>query len=489
MVMLVQMPDSYRPERSYIASILLGEFLELNYQLKFESRHNIRITCEDSKELLITDKLFSIPENIWLKPESLPEQPLKTWTINNTQLSAVTVDRNIPVIYGNDPSLGSFYECTENRTRLGLDIFGSSFFMLTRYEEIIKPQRDEHDRFPAAASIAFQEGFLKRPIVNEYLELLWSMMKRLWPHLRCKEHSFRIRTTHDIDLPFIYHHNKPIKWMKLIGRELIKNNNPDFAWKHFVNGGLKMIGLPSNDPMDTFDWLMDISETIGCTSAFYFMTKRQNGEGYLPDDADIKKLARHIARRGHEIGFHPHLGTHANANELKSQADMLRHLLKSEQINQKDIGGRQHYLCWRAPVTWQLWEDCGLAYDSTLGYADHIGFRAGTCYDYSVYNVTTRRKLKLKEYPLLIMDGTLLGKKYMNLNHIEALDIGLRLKEIVRQFGGSFNILWHNSWFYFNPDEKEFYKSLLTSRQPSTRLSHDDKVNGECDSRTTAKAI
>ena len=47
---------------------------------------------------------------------------------------------------------------------------------------------------------------------------------------------------------------------------------------------------------------------------------------------------------------------------------------------------RQHYLRWRAPTTWQNWEDAGLDYDSTVGYADHVGFRAGTCYEYPIFN-------------------------------------------------------------------------------------------------------
>jgi len=41
--------------------------------------------------------------------------------------------------------------------------------MLTRYEEVVKSVKDEHERFPARASLAYREGFLMRPIVNEYL--------------------------------------------------------------------------------------------------------------------------------------------------------------------------------------------------------------------------------------------------------------------------------------------------------------------------------
>ena len=43
--------------------------------------------------------------------------------------------------------------------------------MLSRYEELITKDRDQHNRFPATASVAFKAGFLDRPIVSEYLEI------------------------------------------------------------------------------------------------------------------------------------------------------------------------------------------------------------------------------------------------------------------------------------------------------------------------------
>ena len=48
--------------------------------------------------------------------------------------------------------------------------------MLTRYEELVVPDRGAHDRFPAAASVAVREGFLEIPIVDAYVELLWGAL-------------------------------------------------------------------------------------------------------------------------------------------------------------------------------------------------------------------------------------------------------------------------------------------------------------------------
>jgi len=45
----------------------------------------------------------------------------------------------------------------------------------------------------------------------------------------------------------------------------------------------------------------------------------------------------------------------------------------------------------------------------TVGYAEREGFRCGTCYEFKPFNFLTRKKLKVKEYPLTIMEGTLVG--------------------------------------------------------------------------------
>ncbi|MHA1743223.1 MAG: DUF7033 domain-containing protein, partial [Candidatus Heimdallarchaeota archaeon] len=55
-----------------------------------------------------------------------------------------------------------------------------------RYKETINDYRDEH-RFPGKCSIVFLEGFIEWPIVNEYLEFLWSLLLKISPKLTRKE--------------------------------------------------------------------------------------------------------------------------------------------------------------------------------------------------------------------------------------------------------------------------------------------------------------
>jgi hypothetical protein len=58
--------------------------------------------------------------------------------------------------------------------------------MLARVEEIGRMDLDNHGRFPATASHAFQHGYLDRPVVDEWLHLLGQVIKRQWPGLHWK---------------------------------------------------------------------------------------------------------------------------------------------------------------------------------------------------------------------------------------------------------------------------------------------------------------
>ncbi len=164
-MLTVKTPSSYKPEREYIIQVLLGDFLGIDFEVEFQDRQNISISDKDGKELIISDVLFQTPQNQWLTTDSLPKQPLSVWDTGKANLNCTLINPKIPIIYGQSPFV------FPKRNFLPIDIFGSAFFMLTRYEEVVKPDKDEHDRFPATSSLAYQENFLERPIIPSILSV------------------------------------------------------------------------------------------------------------------------------------------------------------------------------------------------------------------------------------------------------------------------------------------------------------------------------
>lgn len=197
----------------------------------------------------------------------------------------------------------------------------------------------------------------------------------------------------------------------------------------------------------TFDHIMDISELYNVKSIFFFMTPTGLPEYdglYHIDHPDIVNLIKHIIARGHNIGIHPSYASYNNPEIIKDNVNRLRKVMNQSGIKCR-IGGRQHYLRWEAATTWQAYEDAGLVYDTTLSFADHIGFRCGVCYDYSCFNLITRQQLHLREYPLIIMDVTAFYE--MGLIKEQVVERSIILKNICQRYNGNFVILWHNEKF------------------------------------------
>ena len=63
---------------------------------------------------------------------------------------------------------------------------------------------------------------------------------------------------------------------------------------------------------------------------------------------------------------------------------------------------------------------CGITNDYSMGYADQIGFRAGTCTPFYFYDLENEIQTDLKVHPFAYMDGVL--NDHLKLNTEMALD-------------------------------------------------------------------
>lgn len=457
--MKVLLPDCCRRESQYAIKIIFDDFWGIEYNVGMHSAQNIYIETEEAG-IEIPSTFFSIAENNWLKPDTLPVQPLKCWDTGKLGLEINLTNSFVPVIYG-VPSCN----IEKNRIRLGLDILGSVFFMLSRYEEAVKQDRDEHGRFPASASLAYQEGFLDRPIVNEYMEILWACMKRLWPGLERKRHEFRICVTADVDFPYSYGSRNFNLLLRQVGGDIINRRNPILAIHNVLNYRRAKRGDFSADPLlGNFKWMMDVNEAVGNRVAFYFITDHTDPgkDGYYSiREPVIRTLIRSIHKRGHEIGLHASYNSVQDEVQTCKEADILRKVMEEEGVKQDCIGGRQHFLRWETPVTAQNMETAGLTYDTTLSFSQYAGFRCGTCYEYPFYDVNKRQELKLRERPLIVMEKSVFDNGYMGKSTgKDGQAVFENLKMLCRKFSGDFSVLWHNDLF---PNERyrEIYRNVI----------------------------
>ena len=422
----VVIPNNFIEERKYIIETLLTTFLGLNVNIVSDSTtSDYLITLPNAKQITIKDDFFSkfITDEGYLHTRNIPKE---VQFGKNRFLS----EENIPILYGSEN-----ITIEPSAIACNIDIFASSFFMLSRWEEYVTSEKDEHARFPDTLSLAYKFNFHKRPIVNEYTEMLWNMMSFLDNSLKRKEQKYTVSITHDVDNFRRYDTLK--KYIKALAGDIINRKNPLLCFSTTNDYIQYKLGL-KKDPHDTFDFLMDISEKHNLKSHFYFMPNilGETDAKYDIRDSLVKKTIDTIVKRGHIIGIH---GSYDGFNQTEIfENDIKRIRNISPNINK----GRQHYLRFENPTTWQLWEDYKLKYDSTIGFSHFAGFRSGTCYSYPVFNVLSRKKLKLQEEPLIAMEGAV-QKEYPKLS--DFIDEIITLANITKKYNGKFVFLWHSN--------------------------------------------
>ncbi|SHI16743.1 polysaccharide deacetylase family protein [Pollutimonas bauzanensis] len=344
------------------------------------------------------------------------------------------------------------------------DILGLTYWMLSRQEEVGRTDLDRHGRFPAISSHAYKHGYLERPVVDEWLAILAQVVRRAWPGLPLARHSFSTCLSHDVDTPARYGFSSSGRLLRTMAGDVLRRHKLLEALQAPVIWLLSKEKLHARDPFNTFNWIMDVSERLGIISAFYFICGRtQASRDALYDvrHPAIRELMRRIHARGHEIGLHPSYNTYQRPGSIVSEARELFETCREEGIEQSGWGGRMHYLRWQTPGTLYGWEQAGMAYDSTLSYAERPGFRCGTCFEYPAFDPVAGKALHLRIRPLIAMECTVMAPRYMDLGSGEAaLNKFIQLKESCRAVNGKFTLLWHNTLLE-RQQERLLYQSVL----------------------------
>jgi hypothetical protein len=459
-VLVVRHRDSYRAERAYTFAVVLGEFLGLTWASEPRSSDGpieLELADDSGRRLIVADGLFATAPEDWLSSRSLPVPPLPRWDLAASGLTASLVEPTLPVMFSAQPDVAA--DPDGQTHHLDLDVFGAAFFSLTRYEEAVRSDRDEHGRFPPEATLAVADGFHDRPLVDEYVEVLRAAIARVWPRLELPRPRGALRLSHDVDWP-THPRTSVSATIKAAAGDVIRRGDSTLAVLRGRAQLARAAGRPDRDPYNTFAWIMDRSEQAGVRSAFYFMTGCTDprfDSGYNLDEPWMRKLLRQIHARGHEIGLHPSYGTLGRPDLLCAERDRLLTTCAELGIEQDHWGGRQHFLRWWNPDTWRAWADAELAYDSTLGYGRDPGFRCGTSREYPVFDLVGQRPLPLRERPLIVMDMALTDVRGEVSASVERVRT---LSERCRMFGGDFTLLWHNSQLASSRQQRQYARVL-----------------------------
>ena len=306
------------------------------------------------------------------------------------------------------------------------DELAAAFFHLARVEERSGP-RDERDRFPAAASC---------------LDPLDPPLERLRRELgveppRYAGARFAVALTHDVDVPW--------KWTPIGIRGAAGRLRHGALHEARGLARIPLHKLRGADPNWRFAEIVAGERAHGASgSTFYVMAGHGHpADGAAPESYDRlrPKLVETLREAGAEVGLH---GSYLAAEELGRLAAEKETL---ERLAGAVEGHRYHYLRVDPHRNLVPLAALGFRYDTTLGFPDAIGFRAGIAHPFHPWDFEREEPSALVEVPLAAMDATLAEERYEGLSAAEAKPQLLALLDWAAEHGGGFSILWHPERF------------------------------------------
>jgi hypothetical protein len=416
----------FKTEIRYTATFLLNG---IDFNLQEYEQVDTKLSFDNGSSLIIEDHFFSKFDSVqsYLQLKNIPTSCSNFY---DPQISR----ENIIVLFGNSKVDFTVHTNGTTELRSSIDLFASVFFMLSRWEEYLPLALDDKGRIKSTETTPVKLGFYKRAVVEEWKRFFEDIVMKIAPHFVWSKptDTFTIIPTHDIDTIFYSFH--PL----VMAADVLKAKvwwGPFRRIYHFFK---------RSNPFDTFDFLMDQSEKLGLKSVFYLM-----GDGRSPLDSRydgrhcfVQKFVRKIKEREHLIGLHPGCETFNNEQEFRRQLHYVQEYCQIE-INLS----RHHRLKYILPDSLDIWERCGIAEDSSMGYVDVAGFRCGTGRRFKMFHVLKQQETSVFQRPLIFMDGHFHG--YRNLHSLRekaALEI-VELENVCRKYNFPYTILFHNTSF------------------------------------------
>ncbi len=308
-----------------------------------------------------------------------------------------------------------------------VDPVASIFYHLTRYEEYISETKDEYGRFPFLVSTA-PENWVKMAMCDR-----WSAA--ILKHLGLEPTEVKevnIVPSFDIDNTYAYKLKRGKRKLLSSFKDLLQFNFERIKERQRVLRG-KM-----NDPYDTFSTIRAVQKRFPQTKVFWLIGKwgKKDRNISIKNKAH-RQLIKSLCDEGVDIGLHPSFGSFLKKEVIASEKKEL------EEVCGKSISNsRQHFLRFQIPSTFADLHDIGFKNEYSMGYAERVGFRAGTARPHRWFDLSRNEVSGLIIHPFVYMDGTL--REYMNLSIEESKTVIHELYDEVATYGGDFIFIWHN---------------------------------------------
>ncbi|MEP0264464.1 polysaccharide deacetylase family protein [Dokdonia sp.] len=331
---------------------------------------------------------------------------------------------------------------------LPYDIFGATFYLLSRYEEYLPHVKDVLGRFPANESIAYKHKFIHRPVVDIWMLRFKEMLLQAYPDSLQKIATFKIGVIIDVPQAFAYRKIGFLRTLGGYGRDFI-----NFRLKQTFNRTQVLLGL-RKDPYDVFSWLVNVQKQATTRFKLFF----ELGD-YTEESKNIKYSKRSFQSLIKMVGDYSCVGLFVSKSASQSITVLKEEKKRIEQITNRPLKqARISDYRITLPYSYRDLLDQEVTEDYTMGYPDTPGFRASTCTPFLFYDLDYEIQTPLLLYPFCIHVNAIINSNNQTINRVSFEAIRNTVKEV----NGLFMVAFSNADF-INIYSKKIFRTLITT--------------------------
>ena len=350
---------------------------------------------------------------------------------------------------------GPIFAFGQNTISFHKEFVASAFYFLTRRHEYILGRHGEpRGRVDFRQSLQYRWDFTQIPVVDVYCQMLLYTIETVLPQFIREvnwneDRRFALSLSHDIDY-WNY-------WSGTQKTDTFKYNLRTW-FRRPLTATYKILGHSFHknlihNPRRQIAWMVRKERALGVKSTWFLLAKndfKDKRQNYISNPKVLGRLKKLL--EGEEIGLHGSPESAFDESVLRTELDRLK------QAGFKIKGYRSHYLHFDYQKSFNILERAGIKYDSTLGYWENIGFRAGISFPFYPFNIEENRPFRVLEIPLIVMDTTLHSQKAMNMNPFWAKVTLGRMLDMAQKYQSHLSLLWHNNTF--DPIDFPFWGSV-----------------------------
>lgn len=326
-----------------------------------------------------------------------------------------------------------FFQSLDHESIVPFDLFSAVFYLLSRYEEYLPQMKDELGRFKAQDSVAYQNDFLKLPIIELWVFKFKTVLEAKFDFTIDLANEYKQVTVIDTPIYFKYRSRSWItKW------EMFISYVKKFSIYKLILFFSVLLRF-KKDPFDNLDDLLKIFTSTNQTeskSLFLFnlgnITRDNPGVSYR--NHTYKIAIKHAAD-------YCDIGVLARINSSEEQAILqatrfeknTHRILKFVRVNKSKL---------EVPHFYRNISGLGKVNDYSMCFENVVGFRAGTSLPFYFYDLDYEIQTPVLVHPVAIHYSSLVNKMLASQR--------IALKQIVHQIKavhGHLNIVMNYDHF------------------------------------------